>query len=171
MKATVGVSSERKRPRTPATPGEAPVQRRDLLGLSALCGSLATVGMAIAGILRFIKPAVLPDPREVYRIDNAHQLKIPSVIEVGDGAAFLYRDEEGFYAISAVCPHLGCRVRRTEPGRLSCPCHGSAFDGEGRIAGGPAPRSLPWLRVSWRVDGRLEIDAAQEVPRGWKLKA
>jgi len=154
----------------PAPRGETSARRRDLLGLSALWSFLAAIGAATVGIVRFPKPAVMPGPRQVYRIDSPERLKVGSVTEIGTGSVFLHRDEEGFYAISAICTHLGCRVKRGGPDRLSCPCHGSYFDAQGRVVRGPAPRGLPWLRVSLRANGQLEIDAAEEVPRGSKLR-
>ena len=53
-------------------------------------------------------------------------------------------------AFSAVCTHMGCQVVPTD-GRLSCPCHGSQFDGlTGRVLAGPAKTSLPAVTVTVR---------------------
>ena len=49
-------------------------------------------------------------------------------------------------AISLVCTHLGCTVSRIETGFL-CPCHGSQYDGDGNVVGGPAPKTLPWKKL------------------------
>jgi menaquinol-cytochrome c reductase iron-sulfur subunit len=49
-------------------------------------------------------------------------------------------------AFSSVCPHLGCGVDVARDG-FACPCHGSAFDLEGHVRGGPAPRGLDPLEV------------------------
>jgi nitrite reductase/ring-hydroxylating ferredoxin subunit len=46
---------------------------------------------------------------------------------------------------SSKCPHLGCRINRTEGGELVCPCHGSRFDLQGNVVHGPATRSLSSL--------------------------
>ena len=67
----------------------------------------------------------------------------------------LLRDAGGFYALSLVCTHLGCTVT-VNPGRLSCPCHGSEFDRQGRVLKGPADRSLARLKVEER-DGKIEV--------------
>ncbi len=42
------------------------------------------------------------------------------------------------------CPHMGCRLEwNPEEGSYDCPCHGSRFDGEGRLIDGPAQTDCP----------------------------
>jgi len=67
----------------------------------------------------------------------------------------LLRDEIGCYALSLICTHLGCTVTVTE-GELSCPCHGSLFDRQGRVLKGPADKPLMRLAVNER-DGVIEV--------------
>lgn len=57
------------------------------------------------------------------------------------------RDGERVYALDLVCTHLGCTVNVT-PAGLVCPCHGSAFDREGRVLKGPADRALKRYEVT-----------------------
>ena len=55
-----------------------------------------------------------------------------------------YRDETGnLHVVSVKCPHLGCQLE-WNPSEKSwdCPCHGSRFDIDGRLLGGPATSSL-----------------------------
>jgi cytochrome b6-f complex iron-sulfur subunit len=61
----------------------------------------------------------------------------------------LMKDGTGFYALSLICTHLGCTVTVTEDA-LSCPCHGSRFDRQGRVLTGPANRSLTRMQVEVR---------------------
>ena len=152
-------------PNAADAPGTLP-KRRDLLGLSALWTAMAAFAAAIVGIARLPKPSVLPGPRRVYRTGSPEDFAVGSVTQIGSGSAFLYRDENGFHAISAVCTHLGCTVKRTEQDGFSCPCHGSQFDSHGSVVRGPAPSGLPWLRVSLLASGDLEVDADAEVPHG-----
>lgn len=48
--------------------------------------------------------------------------------------------------VLGVCTHLGCvpiaNAGEFGPGGYYCPCHGSHYDGSGRIRKGPAPRNL-----------------------------
>ncbi len=71
------------------------------------------------------------------------------------GTVWLVRRGEEVSAFSAVCPHLGCGVEAVGDG-FACPCHGSAFDGQGRVLAGPAPRGLDPLEV--RVGGGRAVE-------------
>lgn len=55
-----------------------------------------------------------------------------------------YRDEAGMlHERSAVCPHLGCIVAwNSEEKTWDCPCHGSRFDGCGKVVNGPSKADL-----------------------------
>ena len=61
----------------------------------------------------------------------------------------LFRNESGIYALSLVCTHLGCTVTVTEDA-LSCPCHGSRFDRQGKAVVGPATSPLRRLELDER---------------------
>jgi len=55
-------------------------------------------------------------------------------------------------AFSPQCPHLGCIYHwEDERGAFKCPCHASAFDIDGKVLAGPAPRPLD--RYVSRVEG------------------
>ena len=84
-------------------------------------------------------------------------LATAAVADVPQGGALLFRtervalmrDESGYYALSLICTHLGCTVVVAEEG-LSCPCHGSRFDRQGKVLKGPADRALDRLKVELR---------------------
>ena len=41
------------------------------------------------------------------------------------------------------CPHMGCALKyNAQEHSWDCPCHGSRFDGEGRLLDGPATGDL-----------------------------
>jgi menaquinol-cytochrome c reductase iron-sulfur subunit len=47
---------------------------------------------------------------------------------------------------SPICTHLGCHFTWNEKtAHFECPCHGSVFDIDGKVLGGPAPRPLDTL--------------------------
>jgi Rieske Fe-S protein len=56
--------------------------------------------------------------------------------------AFVRRDDgENFTIVSNTCMHLGCPVQAGAAG-FNCPCHGGAYDTEGRRIAGPPIRPL-----------------------------
>jgi Rieske Fe-S protein len=68
---------------------------------------------------------------------------------------YLRRRGAELVALSAVCPHSGCLVRR-QPDAFTCPCHRGRFDSEGVFVEGPARRGLDPLPV--RVErGRVQV--------------
>ena len=68
--------------------------------------------------------------------------------ETAEELVYVWREGRDITVLSPVCPHARCLVRRTDDG-FACPCHRSAFDGEGRVLFGPSPRPLD--RLEWRV--------------------
>lgn len=61
--------------------------------------------------------------------------------------------------ISGVCTHLGCIPlgHQGEYDGWFCPCHGSVYDGSGRIRSGPAPTNLPVPPYAFQGDTRIII--------------
>ena len=75
---------------------------------------------------------------------NAENANLPGEALAEDKNRTL--DEAGEWLVMmGVCTHLGC-VPLGDAGDFGgwfCPCHGSHYDGAGRIRKGPAPRNLP----------------------------
>lgn len=76
------------------------------------------------------------------------------------------RDARGFFAFSAICTHSGCVVDAPNPttGTSRCACHGSEFDGEGRVTRAPAREDLDHYAVAVCA-GRVRVDSGRVVPR------
>ena len=145
--------------------------RRDFLGMAALSSLVAALGTALAGVLRLPTPAVLPGPMRVYKLGAPARFAVGSVTKLDAAQMYLFRDEQGFHAISSVCTHLGCIVTHAEPEGFACPCHGSKFKVDGAVTGGPAPASLPWLEILLSPDGQLQVNAESVVAKGTKFTA
>jgi nitrite reductase/ring-hydroxylating ferredoxin subunit len=85
---------------------------------------------------------------------------------VGGREILLCRTREGVFALDDVCPHAYARLSegRFRRGMLVCPLHGAAFDvRDGRVLGGPSPRSLPVHRVRIR-EGAIEVALDSDAP-------
>lgn len=83
-----------------------------------------------------------------------------------DSNLIVGRDAMGLFAFSARCPHQDCTVRAPDgTGTSVCPCHGSRFDGNGRVMQGPAATELDNFRVRLCA-GRVRVDFATPVALG-----
>ncbi|MBW2011596.1 MAG: ubiquinol-cytochrome c reductase iron-sulfur subunit [Deltaproteobacteria bacterium] len=68
----------------------------------------------------------------------------------------LFRDQKGFWAVTTICPHLGCKPLFESEGRVFvCPCHGSRFDCEGRLLNGPAEKPMALAMLNLDPHGNL----------------
>jgi len=71
-----------------------------------------------------------------------------------------------FEVFDAGCTHLGCPLTWDGTSkRFVCPCHGGAFDLQGKVVAGPPPRPLD--RYEWKVqDGVLYAGPPLEAGSG-----
>jgi len=146
-----------------------PVARRDFLGLGAMTAAVGAFVFALLGMLRLPKAAVLSSPSKKFRVTLPESLAAGQAFVPPGRSVVLFRDAEGVYAISTVCTHLGCIVKSTTEG-FECPCHGSRFTIDGSVARGPAPKALPWRKVTASGSTYL-VDEDSTVPPGTKVKA
>ena len=131
------------------------------LTLGWLAGSFA-IGATAAAAVRFLVPNVLFEPSQRFKVGRPEDYADGSVTFMEEERVFLVRKGNAFRCLSAVCTHLGCTVNRAGQG-YHCPCHGSAFDDEGSVKSGPAPRALEWFAVTMSRDNRLVVDKSLRV--------
>ena len=138
------------------------LNRRDFflkLGLGSL--SIAAAGTTVFAY-QFLSPNVLFEPSPIVNAGRPDSYPMDSVTLDVNSGIYLIHAKEGFFALGAVCTHLGCLTAwKPELGIIACPCHGSRFDEQARVIGGPAPKPLTWYAVSLSRDGRLVIDTTQ----------
>lgn len=147
-----------------------PPTRRDLLGLAAIWSTAAACIAAVIGACRLPMPSVFPESNSRVKIGPPDAFAPGTATHVAHLNAWVFRDDDGLYAISSVCTHLGCIASRDgTSGRFSCPCHGSVFGSDGGIRSGPAPSGLIWLALSIAPDGQVVLDERRPVPAGRRL--
>jgi thiosulfate dehydrogenase [quinone] large subunit len=74
----------------------------------------------------------------------------------GTPAFLLHPQPDTFVAFDATCTHQGCPITYNNLG-FQCPCHGSTFDQNGKVTGGPA--STPLLKIPVKIaDGQVVTD-------------
>jgi Rieske Fe-S protein len=91
--------------------------------------------------------AIVSDRRDAWNYEKGVEL----------GSVWLVKRGDKVLALSAVCPHLGCSVNATAAGTFACPCHTSAFDGDGKRKSGPSPRDMDSLSTKIE-DGFVTVD-------------
>lgn len=123
--------------------------------------------LASAGLLRQFIPRRGANGKK-YRIGHLNDFPLNAFTYVPERQLYVYRDNEGIRALSAVCTHLGCIVEKSGEGFL-CPCHGSCYNGDGEVVSGAASRDLPWYAMYREPDGQLVVDLAQPAGPGQKL--
>src|SRR6202140_794826 len=126
------------------------------LGLGSL--SIAAAGTA-AFAYQFLSPNVLFEPSPIVNAGRPESYAVDSVTLDVNSGIYLIHAQEGFFALSAVCTHLGCLTAwKPELGIIACPCHGSKFKRDGVKIEGPAPKPLPWLQTWVSDEGDLMVD-------------
>jgi len=146
--------------------GRPPLSRRRLL-LGASAAAAAAVAGGVAGIAG--DRLVSGGGRRELVPAGAWWQPVVAAAAVADGEAVRFSTGavEGFVvnlggryqALSAVCTHLGCVLRLSDGGRLSCPCHRTAFGLDGSVLAHQLPRApgeLPVLRTRVRA-GQVEV--------------
>jgi cytochrome b6-f complex iron-sulfur subunit len=137
--------------------------------------TLAALGIAGLGSLavsyQYILPNVLFEPSPTFRAGSPDLFPLNSVTFIQDQLVYIVRTDDGFYAVSAVCTHLGCiTAYKPDLDVIACPCHGSVFKTNGIKIEGPAPRPLPHFSISQAADGELVVDKLQIIGPNQPLK-
>src|SRR6201984_2367132 len=151
--------------------GENEIARRDFLNGITL-GALGIAGLgSVAVTYQFFSPNVLFEPSTTFRAGNPDLYPVHSVTFLQDQQVYIVRMPEGFYAVSAVCTHLGCITQwKPDADMIACPCHGSKFRPNGVKIEGPAPRPLAHFAISITSDGELVVDKLQIIKPSQVLK-
>ena len=122
---------------------------------------VAATGGFFTMMLRFFFPNVLFEPVQTFRAGY------PADYEAGQVdlrwkakyATWIVRNDEGIYALSTTCTHLGCTPNwLAAEQKFKCPCHGSGFRKTGINFEGPAPRPLERFKIVLADDGQIVID-------------
>jgi len=125
------------------------------LAFAAATGGFFTI------MIRYLFPNVLFEPPQSFKIG------FPEDFEIGkvdlrfkkEFNVWVVRNDEGMYALSTVCTHLGCTPNwLTTERKFKCPCHGSGFRMSGMHFEGPAPRPLERYKIEMAADGQIIVD-------------
>lgn len=155
LEQTVGhaVAREARRRRKPA------VSRWQFLRTAATLAGGA--GLGIAGVEGVAAARENGQPHELVEAGNERWYAVATEDEVLPGGiksftaggvmGFLLNTNGSLHAVSAICTHMGCRLKPSGSPRaaqeLRCLCHGSRFNSHGEVTAGLAPTALPSIAV------------------------
>lgn len=167
----------RQEVRSPEEPWPEAFGRRDFLTRLGTGVVAAAFGVpAILAVRSCVPKALYEEPRRV-------KLGPPDQLTEGptffpEQRVFVFREQQTFHCLSAVCTHLGCTVqlaRLGTPGRnekleFHCPCHGSKYHADGTPYTGPAPRPLTSFPLELAPDDQqLVVDRTRSIERSWRF--
>jgi nitrite reductase/ring-hydroxylating ferredoxin subunit len=129
--------------------------------LRAAAGTAAAAGLVGAGVEGDEVQRQLRQPHDLvagpgrwYDIAGATELASGQMkaFAAGGVLGYLINDGGRLHAISAICTHMGCRLKPEQGAAgLRCLCHGSRFSPDGRVLAGLAADPLP--RIALRIAG------------------
>jgi len=150
------------------TTENANLPRRRLLAWLSSLGLAGSAVLAVLSDLIFFKPRVTYGQPALFQIGKPEEFPPGTRIAREAERICIVREGNKVAAISTTCTHLGCSVAISDTG-FACPCHGSRYDQDGNVTGGPAPRALPWFKVSLAPNGEIEVDKNASVDPGTYL--
>ena len=125
---------------------------------------LVRCGVTIAAASAVACGSSSEDTEVAVSVGNLKDVPIGHFALVAGKQLVLARDEDGLYALSTICTHLGCvplGQRQGDPvGNWDgwfCPCHGSHYDTAGRVRRGPAPLNLQVPPYEFVTDTTVRI--------------
>jgi cytochrome b6-f complex iron-sulfur subunit len=150
-------------------PRDSEQSRRHFLFFTGMTTAAAGMIGFLGATARFLYPNVLYEPARRFPVGPPNEFPSGTATFLQERRVFLFNGPAGFYAISSVCPHLGCNVRYLAGDGFACPCHGSHFDRNGQVISGPAPRPLAWFGLSLSPRGELVVDEQQMVGADYRF--
>jgi cytochrome b6-f complex iron-sulfur subunit len=142
-----------------------PMNRRRMLTWLSSFGLFGSAVLSAFSNLVFIKPRATYGQPQRFSIGKPDEFPPGTRIALENKRICIVREGNKMAAISTTCTHLGCIVGLADTG-FACPCHGSRFDQDGNVTGGPAPKPLPWFKVTLAPNGELEVDKDVQIDPG-----
>ena len=148
-----------------AAVAEESITRRRLISFVGWGSFFAFFGGITLGTFRFFFPRVLYEPSQKFLAGKPEDYQVGEVSTrmQKEQRVWMIRNENGIYALIAICTHLGCTpIWWPTEERFKCPCHGSNFLINGDNVAGPAP--VPLFRAAIALDaaGNIVVDKSQQ---------
>ena len=143
------------------------ISRRQFIGWAWAAAVALLFAQAGVALYQFLKPSIQSGGfGSQVNAGNVKEFKVGTVSTVRAMHGFVSRlDQKGAVVMAWKCTHLGCTVPWVDAeNRFHCPCHGSIFDAQGLVTGGPAPRPLD-LYPATVVNNELIVDTSRVIQR------
>jgi len=135
---------------------------RDVLAMASTEVDLAPIATGMAVTVMWRGKPVFVRNRTAEEIATARAVPISELRDPQTDQSRVQRDN--WLVMVGVCTHLGCVPLGQRPtdvrGDYSgwfCPCHGSHYDGSGRIRKGPAPANLAVPQYTFLTPTQIRI--------------
>ena len=128
------------------------IDRRRFMNYTGWLGVLGAINVALLGFLRFMFPRVLFEPPTEFKAGDPadYAVGVVDTRYVNSERVWIIREQDGFYALSAICTHLGCTPKYL------------GLRGQVQV---PVPRErIPPLRHQLRGSGPEAAREAQDRP-------
>ncbi len=145
------------------------MRRRDFFKNLGFEAFLTAAGSAAVMFARYLSPNILTPDAGPVEIGKPEEYERGTLTYVEGARAYVGNDERGFYALVAVCTHLGC-TPRIDGKMFVCPCHGSRYGLGGEVLAGPATRPLARAFIGLTSNGRLFVDRSRMVDAGFRFE-
>lgn len=136
--------------------------RREFCRIACLAPFAASAGLTGCGAIpsyraRIIGGRIVVPRSQIETIENKNEKKDNNILlvrsfELAAPIILIVKKNGRHTALSSLCTHQGCHVRPSG-GLLSCPCHDSSFDLDGKVLRGPAPSGLRKFPVREVAEG------------------
>ena len=146
----------------PAAAKDKELSRREFFAKMGMGSLIVAAGGTGLFSYEYVSPNVLFEASPIIKAGKPGQFPPNTVTLDPQSGIYLVNGAKGFYALGAICTHLGCLTAwKPELDMIACPCHGSRFNRDGIKIAGPAPQPLPWLKVWLSEDGYLMVDRSE----------
>ncbi len=135
---------------------EKETRREFIARFLSIVGFLGALLLFLRNIFLYILPKITPKKERKILVAREDELKVgeAKMFTISNKDFYIVRTEDGYKVFSAVCTHLGCKVKwEAHNNRFYCPCHKGIFDINGKVMSGPPPRPLDSFGVE--TSGKL----------------
>lgn len=160
-KSTVSKSTVSKSAGSKSTASKSRDRREFLKTAGAVVGGITIFGSlasALEGCATGLRAANTAPSMEVdVAALSSDNMALVAADPGPDGASVLiHRQSSDLYAAySMKCSHRGCNVNPPDAQNvLTCPCHGSQYDLNGKVLQGPATQNLSAYRVTYDANAK-----------------